>query len=485
MPCFLFDNVMAATTSVKCCNCQQIPEQTCMLPCYHIFCWSCVIKSTGKDSTCKKIRCPLCLEVFTMGPNGLQNFRGNSFLKSVAEVALAAGDSDKSPPCSVDQCVRKGVFQCESGCGCFCEVCEAAHVQSSNHKMELTKSRADKSVTTCDKHQQPEHLYCTDCDTIGCSTCFFLEHREHTCCEVGTTAKEELYKLHDLMESTQNSMLKIDSALLTSTEQATKAEEQFISVEQSIERVTVSLHEKVEKLKSSLMEQLNTARTVTRTKLAQCKSCLTILKSSLSALLNYDSLIAEHDAYFELLSQLKSLQCRTDQIISRCVPTFEWDCHIEREKDDALTQMGSVELHTSSTKNSPVTLAGEHKKNEDTLIEEQKLEMVNLQKQCEEDAKVLQIKMAEVKDEKGSGVKMEWLVHQVEEQQDSWKDMVGKLREDHQVALRQLQEKQVQERCHQNNRPSSATVRCSLHVSLLNTQDISHRGTTVCDVDPT
>ncbi|XP_060726349.1 tripartite motif-containing protein 66 isoform X4 [Tachysurus vachellii] len=162
-----------------------------LLPCLHMMCKSCIVKTT-EDNNAKE--CPVC---------------GQSFYLS--EVTDCFIFEDSAPKCG--GCEESALIGWCQECGeALCSDCVFAHQRvkvTRNHTIIPRESGLSTSLR-CTSHKQEQlKFFCVTCDQLTCRDCQLIDHRNHRFLlleEALVSQKEQLKKLLDSISEQKNSV---------------------------------------------------------------------------------------------------------------------------------------------------------------------------------------------------------------------------------------------------------------------------------------
>jgi len=155
----------------------------------------------------QELACPLCRSVFTVPLGGVETVPNNFFMNQLLEIDKASIPEIRSvlkKAATCELCSDSGVevtatafcVECDQ---CFCNGCSKTHNKikgTRSHQLvpiediASLKDRKEMSVTYCQVHPyRLVELYCYDCKTITCVTCYVENHNKHECADIKKSAE--------------------------------------------------------------------------------------------------------------------------------------------------------------------------------------------------------------------------------------------------------------------------------------------------------
>ena len=187
----------------ECGVCFQVFQNPRILPCGHTFCLQCIKRINNQF-------CSTCNREWSLPTIGLQglpiNFIAENFVSSVGSVSKCAvtQNNDHGP-------VESFCIDCWDP---LCGKCGQGHTQfnrlTMNHVIKKIIDIDDKDIekhnqekkSLCTEHKNDKiKLYCSNCDTFICNTCYVLSHNKHECTSIEETDAKQTEELNELIKA--------------------------------------------------------------------------------------------------------------------------------------------------------------------------------------------------------------------------------------------------------------------------------------------
>jgi hypothetical protein len=178
------------------------------LPCLHVYCLNCLSTITRDKNPGDKIPCPVCAAEFSLPEGGPDGLPKNLLLERLLHIKQLSSTGRKPGAC--DECATdeeeqeakavasKYCVQCQEK---LCDGCAKLHSKIRmlrSHKLididDVTELQNEDTFraslpTTCQQHTDLTlTIYCNDCQTALCPTCFFTSHKQHACSSISDLA---------------------------------------------------------------------------------------------------------------------------------------------------------------------------------------------------------------------------------------------------------------------------------------------------------
>ncbi|XP_072019229.1 E3 ubiquitin-protein ligase TRIM45-like isoform X2 [Amphiura filiformis] len=203
-------------------------EEPKALPCLHTFCLKCLSQwAEGKKDI---IRCPICVQDFSIPGDGVKAFRTNFFINTLKDRQATAMtlQSRDTVPCASCGAVDERIEGHCSACGGFiCGGCIAMHSKLkiySNHKVipyeDLKSGKVDirnlSQKKYCKIHEeQVVRFYCETCGVLTCRDCTVVDHpaSSHNLVNLESASKGHKKEIEQLIQGCDTIKIKTDDAL--------------------------------------------------------------------------------------------------------------------------------------------------------------------------------------------------------------------------------------------------------------------------------
>ena len=326
----------------ECPICTDVIVDSRVLPCIHTFCRKCLEQFWKDKKPGDQVPCPLCRTPFNIPEGGLSDLPKNCFIEKLLDAQKLSNISEAMITCDICCKLEKKVEEVSPSASKFCVDCEDNLCEQCASMHSVTKilrghrlvklgelSTLDTSVNYALKHcnqhtDEKMKIYCLDCETAVCQTCFIIKHNGHKCsdiCEVTQGLKNQIKK--DL-ENTHDMLLKV-------SEQSEKLEKVlggFVSDTKEIEAQIVrrgdEIKQLVDKHVQSLLQELTVEKTNKMKELENVKEELQVRKISLESFMKYSQKILDKAIPSDIAYSASELRTRADNLTKvRIVPVGE------------------------------------------------------------------------------------------------------------------------------------------------------------------
>lgn len=208
---------------LTCSICCKVYTKPMCLPCYHVFCESClqmlIRKSIIED---KKLLCPICKKTFNSEPKFEYDHTRMNLIEelSVKEKLLCSF-------CQLRSEQKEVVSKCLTCNELLCDVCSSSRhtftTLTANHKVVSYKDflegkyELESTNIVCKRHLAMNiEFYCQVCRIPFCKDCLYLEHRGHdyvNISQVKIEIEKEAEEVLENLKETSNAIQQRQSAL--------------------------------------------------------------------------------------------------------------------------------------------------------------------------------------------------------------------------------------------------------------------------------
>ena len=216
----ILQNKMAASKTflekvsdiTKCPICTETMTSPKILPCIHTFCHGCLNILWHDKASGDKVPCPVCRTDLVIPNGGVYNLPNNFFIEKLLE-AQNHMEQDESGEtnivCDVCTCLERdeqwlGSSSAENFCSdCkqnMCRQCSKVHKAmnySKSHQVlpigncPVLPQPYNVLVSYCNQHPDKKlEVYCTQCESVACLTCFITKHNGHKCSDLSEVVND-------------------------------------------------------------------------------------------------------------------------------------------------------------------------------------------------------------------------------------------------------------------------------------------------------
>ena len=261
---------------ITCGVCQEHYTEPKLLPCLHYYCKKCVLDLALKARPGKSFPCPECPSKATLPEEGVDGLKTAFFvnhLKTIlSSMTIIHGQVEYQCEACLEVYNEKAEAFCHQCAAFICAECVKSHKkcrQYSKHEISSLDDlkqgkckpveRKEHLPEKCEDHDEPQVIYCYDCDTLICRDCIMKDHKEHNfefCKKAARNAKRELsQELQPLKK------LKIEYLHAAKLVQTTKqeVEDQGLSVaKEKIKTAFSELHQIWNEQEKELLQEAET-----------------------------------------------------------------------------------------------------------------------------------------------------------------------------------------------------------------------------------
>ena len=209
----------------ECPICIDVIKDSRVLPCIH------TLKQYWKDKQPgSRVPCPICRMEFDIPTGGLVGLPRNFFIEQLLDVQHALSNLNISnvtcAPCFLlknenDEAIISPAEKCCIDCQQnLCSHCARMHCVTKGlelHRLEIigklseTKKSTGCPVKHCDiHHNETIQIYCLECKTAVCQTCFISKHNGHKCSDINEVAKDLKKQIERDMNKTNELLQKVN-----------------------------------------------------------------------------------------------------------------------------------------------------------------------------------------------------------------------------------------------------------------------------------
>ncbi|XP_041373709.1 E3 ubiquitin-protein ligase TRIM56-like [Gigantopelta aegis] len=231
-----------------------------ILPCFHSFCCRCLESIWEKSPA--GVRCPNCLQVWTLQNTISTTFPENKVLKNLVEYLTMKNKVDEIM-CHECPESSRATLRCLDCREFMCEGCAMYHkkfAMPKDHKTILIKELVNMphddffhQTDTCKKHNMDIDLYCTTCSTDVCSSCVHVSHRDH-----------EILVLKDVYEANMDHMKTTLRNLQTSSKRPHKYKSRLSKQNATLDSMKENILKQIDDSYEEIIQKLSEKRKQTK-----------------------------------------------------------------------------------------------------------------------------------------------------------------------------------------------------------------------------
>ena len=194
----------------ECSICTEEIKDSKVLPCVHTFCRKCLEELWKDKKPGDKVPCPVCRMEFDIPTGGVAELPKNFFVEKLLDAQKCQSNMSASDvTCDICSSLRnennkviisaaeKHCLDCQQN---LCSHCANIHLVTKGlegHRVnpigESTVSAKcpNYSLKRCDQHIDKKiEVYCLECKTAVCMTCFFIKHNGHKGSDINDVAED-------------------------------------------------------------------------------------------------------------------------------------------------------------------------------------------------------------------------------------------------------------------------------------------------------
>lgn len=382
-----FYSVNATEGVSVCVKCNDIYDDPRLLTCLHSFCRKCIhrMETTVGTGSASAICCPVCRGLTDVPLDGIDSIQPNLFLEHEATIARFEVRMNGQVPPVCDECSRDPnqdtIAFCCTCVSFLCESCTKQHALSRkshlHHKVLLLDDTANvKSKlrqymtflpTSCPIHIRQEIiLFCKDCEVLMCMQCALSKHPGHEVEDIYDFVKRQKNLFADDVKDLPEMISKLDDLMNNGRIVCDSIRARELSIDESINKVFVELHQNLEIRKAALLQQCAEIVTSKLSSLTDQIEDLAALKDAIISCTDFVTTSKESFDESEFIAVLSTLHKRIIAIKSELKETpleLKEDGIIHFSSDatavlNTVSAMGSVfmvENHDYSTLHDPIS----------------------------------------------------------------------------------------------------------------------------------
>lgn len=367
----------------ECFLCQNVYRNPRILPCIHSFCLSCLQNYARHSKPGQLISCPCCQKAFEIPEGGIANLpgsacgsthtdRSNPFSGSrISDAVLCAicetknpsdhdsGDASGGHDRETSQDTHSSRYASKYCIDCrqeMCLKCAVLHLKmkiSRHHNIVDLQTRVQaerfKSIgsATCSTHdEEPLKMFCFQCNTAICMTCYAEIHSRHNCLDVSSAAEILATQLQCDLDVVRDRKLECQNALDIIRLEKKQLLSEFKNAEDAINKRYKEQILRVEVDRTALVKQLTDTNDST---IRQITNLQQELERRIDAMEGYETSILDvRDKNIPIftVAVAKEMHKRAEdlQAISKGPPLVVYMSALKPRREDKLNMLGTVSL---------------------------------------------------------------------------------------------------------------------------------------------
>ena len=234
-----FQQIMAASKLLyeivgdvaECPICTEVIVDSKVLPCIHTFCLKCLEQFWNDKKPGDQVPCPFCRTPFNIPEGGLSDLPKNYFVEKLLDAQKLSNTSQSIPTCDICSTVKNevdgvlppAVKYCVDCKNNLCNLCAKMHSVIESLKehhvvkfeeLSTLETSLDYTMKQCKQHKDEKmKIYCLDCETPVCQTCFIIKHNGHKCSDIDEVAQSLKDQIRKDAEKTSEMFVKVGEQL--------------------------------------------------------------------------------------------------------------------------------------------------------------------------------------------------------------------------------------------------------------------------------
>ena len=364
-------------SKLNCSICLDSFKEPKLLPCFHIFCKSCLEKLVvqGPRAKTQSLTCPTCRSHVALPDSGVAGLQTDFHIEDLFEIRQALNRARERILC--ENCnnelaeAAKFCQQCEQS---MCRQCANIHEQWGGFRdhniVELDGQEFDHRhpprtiIAICQKHPKVEaKIYCPVCSKLICTTCAVSDiHKGHDCRLIDDIYPEYKEKLISSLQPLKEQQNKVQQALDMCDTKAREIKGRKTCIESSICLKIDHLQQILEKRKDTLIAILESTVEEKLKELATHRDYVETMNVRMGSCAEYAESCLERDVESEIvaikapvLKQIEQIKAEFDP--DSIQPQIEADIELLKANiaDEACKNLGEIACDPVSTENSYTT----------------------------------------------------------------------------------------------------------------------------------
>ena len=323
----------------ECPICTEVIVDSKVLPCIHTFCLKCLEQFWKDKKPGDQVPCPLCRTPFNIPEGGLSDLPKNCFVEKLLDAQKVSNTNQSNTTCDICSIAKneedgvlppavKHCVDCENN---MCEQCAKIHLamkSSKLHRMvklgELSTRDTSLNYTLkhCNQHEDEKiKIFCLDCGTAVCQTCFIIKHNGHKCSDISEVTQGLKDQIRKDIEKTNEIFLKVSKQSGNLEKVLKEFEYDAKETEAHIIRRGDEIKQLVDKHVQSLLQELNEEKTRKLKEFENVREELQVQKISLESFMKYSQKVLDKAIPSNIACFASELRTRADNLSKmRIVP---------------------------------------------------------------------------------------------------------------------------------------------------------------------
>ncbi|XP_075156694.1 E3 ubiquitin-protein ligase meiotic P26 isoform X3 [Haematobia irritans] len=362
-----------------------------VLSCLHVFCESCLSKLISEDSSgCSissssstsstggdisssnsnsQIKCPVCKQITTVGPKGVQSLTCDYILTNILDLATIESEQLHCTSCKSKE---NAISRCNDCANFLCSGCDNAHKYMrcfENHEVvkleDLQKTTdGDKPLIIhkplyCNVHTS-ENLkyYCFNCQIPVCNDCLIADHKgsEHHYDIIALAEKSVRGDVENLMKEAKSKVQYCDEADANLSSALTELQAQHDSARDLIQETYENYKKIIEKCRDQALVELKKLHSERVLKIMDLMQNIQNTMGKIDNTCKFTNRVLEQANAAEFLSMKKLIASQFINMINttpKCDINYSLMFDTKTDKFEQLAQDTFGKFRTESTPPSP------------------------------------------------------------------------------------------------------------------------------------
>ena len=300
LPKIAEEAVKKIDSKLECSICFEKFKEPKLLPCFHVFCKTCLERLVVQGPEGQSLTCPTCRHNVPLPDNGVAGLQTDFHIEHLFEIKESL---EKAKKVDCENCKYSIAIKfCQQCKIMMCEKCTETHQMWGGFKdhqiIDIDDVNADtltpvKKILRCTKHNDKKlKIYCETCSELICTDCTIRLHKMHDYDLIKDVFPKHKEELVSTLGPLKRKLQKVTQGLELTDARTTEVSDQRATAEGDIHReideLTIILNQRKEELLASIdsqtvqkLKELAIHRDILETMHAKLSSCLEYAEAGL------------------------------------------------------------------------------------------------------------------------------------------------------------------------------------------------------------
>ena len=298
LPKIAEEAVKKIDSKLECSICLETFKEPKLLPCFHVFCKSCLERLVVQGPEGQSLTCPTCRHNVPLPDNGVAGLQTDFHIEHLFEIRESL---EKAKKTDCENCKKSAAIKfCQQCKIMMCEKCVETHqmwggfrdhniIDIGDVKVDtITALTPAKKVLYCSKHSDEKlKIYCETCSEVICSDCTVRQHRTHDYDLIKDVFPKHKEELVSSLEPLKEKLDMVTQGLDMIDKRATEISDQRTTAEVDICREINELIPLLNQRKIDLLTSINSQTQQKLKELATQRDCVETTGTKMSSCLEY------------------------------------------------------------------------------------------------------------------------------------------------------------------------------------------------------